>query len=505
MTKKISALLESKQLHYLLLLLIVIYFSLFYLQVHDFIVSDLGRHLTNGRIIVETKSIPRTNLYSYTFPGYPTIMHHWGAGVIYYWIHSFFGFSGLTLFTAAIYLTSISICIFLGLRLTSPPAVIASTILALPLIVSRTSIRPESFSYLFLSLELLIIHLVQQKTFPAKFLYLLPLIQLVWINTHIFFFLGLITLAVFYLSSIVHTSCLPLRHPLKNVLFLSLLFSLINPFGFQALLSPFQVLTDTQTQKVLENLNVFSYLSHFEGSDYAQFIVLLFLSLGSIFSWIKHDQVKLRLAPVLLLFLFGFLGVAMVRNIALFGFIFVPYGALILHTYLDQFKPRVQRNLSQAVLFGSVVLLILGSQVQGHYYGVNTKYLGLEMMPGQENAARFIQDHGLPGPIFNNYDIGGYLIYYLYPNIPVFTDNRPEAYPDQFFSEIYFPIQTDEFTWQQAEAAYGFQTVIVSYHDFTNELNSLLTRLQHNNQWQQVYQDDYILIFTKKPILPPQT
>jgi hypothetical protein len=54
----------------------------------------------------------------------------------------------------------------------------------------------------------------------------------------------------------------------------------------------------------------------------------------------------------------------------------------------------------------------------------------------------------LKGPIFNNFDIGSYLIFRLYnKSLPagrqVFVDGRPEAYPASFFQITYILMQQD--------------------------------------------------------------
>jgi len=55
----------------------------------------------------------------------------------------------------------------------------------------------------------------------------------------------------------------------------------------------------------------------------------------------------------------------------------------------------------------------------------------------------FFKENNLQGPIFNNYDIGGYLIFNLFPQEKVFVDNRPETYSSEFFQEDYIPMQED--------------------------------------------------------------
>ena len=62
----------------------------------DLVTADLGRHLQNGKWVVENhfnlseKNSPiHENFYSYTNQDFPVVNHHWGSGVIFYWIYKF--------------------------------------------------------------------------------------------------------------------------------------------------------------------------------------------------------------------------------------------------------------------------------------------------------------------------------------------------------------------------------------------------------------------------------
>src|SRR5262245_57349016 len=73
-------------------LLFPILVTLFLLLVYGFYlahqvnltVGDLGRHLKNGQLFIENGLIPKVNLYSYAYPDFPFINHHWGSGTVSY-------------------------------------------------------------------------------------------------------------------------------------------------------------------------------------------------------------------------------------------------------------------------------------------------------------------------------------------------------------------------------------------------------------------------------------
>ncbi|MDO8461153.1 MAG: hypothetical protein Q7S38_01780, partial [bacterium] len=61
------------------LLIFLVFFLLLagFLHPIQSITQDLGRHLLAGQIIFETQEIPKTNLFSYAYPDFSFINHHW--------------------------------------------------------------------------------------------------------------------------------------------------------------------------------------------------------------------------------------------------------------------------------------------------------------------------------------------------------------------------------------------------------------------------------------------
>ena len=74
------------------------------------------------------------------------------------------------------------------------------------------------------------------------------------------------------------------------------------------------------------------------------------------------------------------------------------------------------------------------------FFGASNAYYSMSYMEGNSwfgshidewapvTESAFIKDHKLPGPIFNDYIIGGYMIWSLYPDYKVFLDPRYGPY-----------------------------------------------------------------------------
>src|SRR3989338_7164791 len=65
--------------------------------------ADIGRHIMNGDVFlhsaehgVSKADILYKNFFSYTYPDFPFVNHHWLFGIATYVIYSIFGFGGLS-------------------------------------------------------------------------------------------------------------------------------------------------------------------------------------------------------------------------------------------------------------------------------------------------------------------------------------------------------------------------------------------------------------------------
>jgi hypothetical protein len=107
-------------------------------------------------------------------------------------------------------------------------------------------------------------------------------------------------------------------------------------------------------------------------------------------------------------------------------------------------------------------------------------------------AVEFLKSQRLPGPIYNRYGWGGYLIYQLYPEYRVYIDGRADVYGDAFFTETMHTYDGLG-NWREPLNKYGIQTIII---DPDVALSSLL---RSDNEWSKVYEDDQAVIFRRIP------
>lgn len=457
--------------------------------------QDLGRHLLTGQLILQTRTVPKVNLFAYTFPDFPFINTHWLSEVVFTLLYQWSGFVGLFALMLILVIISFGLQVKQVYAKTTALSLTISGLLYLRILFERTDLRPELFSYFLLSVYITLLYYFRGKT--SRLLYVLIPLQLLWVNLHIYFALGLIVLALFLLDALITHRKNLLAKPVKQLFIVFLLCcvaSLINPNGLAGLLYPLHVFQN-YGYSIEENQSIFLLQSlGFSKPSFPFFftaVFFLFLSLAVSYK-------KTRPIDWLLTVTFILLGFQAVRNLPLFVFAtFIPFSvffSLLLQkseVFLSSFLILKQYRF---LLILALVACLFLWQFFSYFSDKTIRYA---IDPSAERAVAFMQKEHIRGPLFNNFDIGGFLIYKLYPKERVFVDGRPEAYPADFFTNIYIPMQQDPTLFAEVVKKYGIQTIFYAYTDQTPWGNVFISSIVTQPDWRIIYLDEYAIILVK--------
>ena len=470
----------------------------------DLATADLGRHLKNGEWEVKSGFNLRDrnsplfeNYYSYTYTDFSAINHHWGSGVIFYYISKFFGFSGLSIFYIFLSLVAFSLFFLIALgEANFALAVLAAFFLA-PLIAERSEVRPEIFSYLFAGLFLFLSWGWKRGVLSKKWLWAMPLIMILWVNTHIYFFLGFLIIAVFFFAELFRKNFSGLKT--LGVVFLSCgITALLNPYGFSGLIYPLSIFHN-YGYPIVENRSV-SFLESYGLANPNFFLVravVILMAVSFTFLFLVNRK-RISWEYLLLTIFFSFAGWFMIRNFSFLGFFALPVLCYNFDRSLFEGKEKSAYARENAIAILYILLLLLAAYSGFQFAKVHWQTRGIGLADGIERAANFLTENKVGGPIYNNYDIGGYLIYYLPVQEKVFIDNRPEAYPASFFQDVYMKIGIDENVWAAQEEKYNFNAIVAYRRDITPWGQGFLRQISNSQNWTEVFQDNDFIIYLKK-------
>ena len=446
--------------------------------------QDLGRHLKLGEIIINTRSVPAINLFTYTNENFPFINHHWLSEVFFYLIHTTTGDIGLGLLKITLLALSIYFALKSSVSKTISVSSLASAAFMIPIFMERTHIRPEIFSMFLFSLLLLIL----SKPITKRGVVIIVIIQLLWVNLHIYFAIGLLTIIAYTLNKYRQRSF----KLMVRVSIACIFVSLINPNGLQGLLLPLQIFKE-YGYSIIENQSPFFLDNIFNKPNITFFKVSLIATLISILITIKSK----RIYQALVITLVTILALKQVRNFPLYALAFISFIPSILSSIKLQTSPYIKKSLS--LIVASLTIILLLSQIYNRFPHnqadrINSLPFSLSQDQNIHSSFKFFNDKGIEGPIFNNFDVAGLSIYHLYPQHKLFVDNRPEAFPKEFFQQTYIPMQEDQGLFDQKLAEYKFQSIIFSHNDITPWGVTFMKNIANHPQFKLVYLDANIMI-----------
>ncbi|HQU44489.1 MAG: hypothetical protein B7Z73_02430 [Planctomycetia bacterium 21-64-5] len=228
---------------------------------------DIWWHLRTGQLIFERGAVPRTDWFTYTNPDSPWIDLHWGFQLIAAALWKLGGVPALVVTKSLLAVATFGVAMTAGQTMIRPRQAgkpdprsawqtVACWLPPLLIFSGRNQVRPEMFSLLFLAAELTI--LLHAHARP-RLVWLLPVIQLLWINVHGLFVLGLVLWGCFVVGQLIQAGPgAPGRQPpgssvangtltrlwtrLLPISGLMLAATLANPYGSHGALFPITLL-----------------------------------------------------------------------------------------------------------------------------------------------------------------------------------------------------------------------------------------------------------------------
>lgn len=495
------------------------------IPVNDF---DFWWHLKTGEYILEHKKLPDTDPFSYTAvstdrdsPGRPQFIlkSYWLGQAIFAVIVKVFGLKGFIVMRAAVF----ALIALIALKIQSLQSIVYSPKSAVselrtpnsePLSAIRYSLllllalittecltdRPQMFSFLFAILVVYIIEVVRICGL-RPIAYGLPLIMLLWAQIHAGYIVGIAYLLV-YLITIPFEEILKRRSKiLIPLIALSVLITYLNPCHWQGMGAAFYAhggsVLFKETLEFLSPVTIFPFVKKNPG--WLSYWGLIGLSLIAIIPLIKR-----RLWTRLLMLT----GTALASLISMrYTYFFAPVAVAIIPSIFNGRGKFIIANLKFKMLTDNfkvmsvsiILILILAFTLTFTYHRVNFKGLLKSEIaggyfPGQ--AADYILSRGIPQPIFNDVNWGGYLTYRLWPEYKVFVDTRAlniDIYR-QYMSVLNYTREGEDIL-----QVYRIKSIITpAINPYTGEIFPLVRGLMKDDNWALIYLDGVATIFVKK-------
>jgi hypothetical protein len=259
---------------------------------------------------------------------------------------------------------------------------------------------------------------------------------------------------------------------------------LINPYTVAALQLPFETVNIGVLQDFIQEWAS----PNFHQASLQPMLWMLLLTLAAI----GFSRRRLDLTDAAMLTLFAFITFLAQRNLGLFALICAP----ILSRHVSAIVARSrwgQRTPSKGVPIVNAALLGLIAAAVGLYTIVTLSPVAQTKAEAKTlpmAAAAWILQQKPSGPLFNSYNWGGYLLWRLGSEYPVYVDGRTDVYDDAFLRN-FLAITLVSSDYDQRLRKTGAQLVLI-------ESGSVLDHfLARDAGWQEAYRDALAVVYQR--------
>jgi hypothetical protein len=393
-------------------------------------------HLKVGDWILHYSALPHSGILSRTALTHPWVAYSWGYEVLLSLFYSWFGLLG-TGILATLLTVGVGAAIYGMLRRLSGRFWLSAILAAITCasFLFNGAPRPVFFSMILFCVILTLLF-EAQRTARVQLLYWLPLIFLVWTNLHIQFIYGLfavflfvgVHLALQLLTALnIHLDfLLPSKLPAAPLIAIAVLSGLATVLGPNTYHPYVVVLAYTKAKFAYKVISELQPLPFRLWSNFLE----LFLAAAGFYAvgWQKKiDAFKLALLAV------G--SVVAFRTMRDAWFVIFPAVACIADLPSPETSSRRTEPWRDLAIVGVATVLLLF--LAAPFAKFSTRELDRAVSDNfPVDAVNFLRRSSFSGPLYNNLNWGGFLMWYL-PELPVAIDGRNDLYGDQL-DELFY-------------------------------------------------------------------
>jgi hypothetical protein len=479
---------------------------------------DFWWHLKAGEVIITNRSIPKTDLFSYTAAGHQFILQNWLVEVIYYATYRAGGLALIVALNALLLVAALLPVYDLCRRATNSIKLsVLSALLPAVLLLYFGSVRSQVFSFAFFSAFYWVLSTYRSR--QRNLLWTLPLMTVAWVNLHGAFVLGLGMIVLFLGCEIARriaygdcsdTMSLSELRRLGFYLVLSVLATIGNPETYKIYAYIRAVATNPASQALVLEWQQ-PIITELAGIIlfYAPFFITLLVLLGA--------NRKPALVDLALVLTFSVLGLSAVRNGVWFALIAAPIlaryyptidfsavtlalkrtrvGNALLKWLADRRESeapiRYRLNRQIAVLMLTLVIIVtpwvyphLGNPTFGNTLWETSTPVG---------AMDYIQQQALQGNIFHPQVYGDYLIWRLWPEQRSFIDGRVHLFDDSVVRD--YRLSFNDPHWDERLARYDIKYLLLSKDEDENRM--MIETAGSSDMWRIDYEDSVSVLFSR--------
>jgi len=449
--------------------------------------EDTWWHLAVGRNVVENRAVPEVDPFSRIGQEeqIPWIAYSWLHEVVLYGAYELGGLTGVLAFRHLLdSLTFLTMAWFVLNRSGARPWPVVVLALVTATLVPMMLERPWHYTIIFTTLSLHATIAIRAGASPRRFWWLVPVFVL-WANVHIQFVLGFGVLGLGLIATFVERRRTGMNAgPWGEWLLLAagcVAATLVNPYHLRIYQVIWEYATQTGALLVVSELAAPDF--HFWW-NWALAALLLWAA-------VTCAVRRLPIFDTALLIVGAVFSLRMQRDI---WFGALAAAAVLTHMRNDRAPAdRLPFSALMAAVFAALVLVRV----------VWTIGPGRERPPSEVNrqeypaaAAEFVRQSRPPGPLYNHFNPGGYLIWSL-PEYPVGLDGRTNLYGEERLLRA-FGTWAGEEGWDRDPELLAAGVVLAPKKLGKSEVPLTGLLRAATDRWRIAYEDDVAVVFVRQ-------
>lgn len=450
--------------------------------------ADIWWHLRTGIWILQNHAVPHSGVFSQYSP-LPWIASSWGYDVLLAAAYKVIGLRAVPMALMALKV-ALAVSAFLlarGSRQSFWLAVSLAIAAQCSLLNSRP--LPNLCSFVFFAIELALLFR-SRRTANARTLFWLPLLFVLWANLHYQFVYGLFVLGLFLAAALIQKICLlsgltwfgeepaPSLGTIGAVTAVSVVATLLSPYSYHIYAA------------AVQNASLAAYVAEHHAMNFRlpQHYVLLLLAMAAFLALGRCRSrdlfnIALMIASAAVAFRIqrdaGFLALAAVAVIG--------DACASAKCEAEQEVPLLgkwEKLLTAGLLVITFVVAV------GRIPSSSEALLNKIAKSFPVQASDYIRENHLPTPLYNEYQWGGFLTWYL-PEYPVAIDGRRDLYGEEI-NLRYFQVTSAEVPLNTDPAFAGAQTILLPASSPMAEALATIP------DFKLVYRDDLAMVLVRQ-------
>lgn len=443
---------------------------------------DLWWNIRLGEVMVQTRSLAPSDVFSYTRFGTDWPWKDWGTALLLYSTWTVGGLTALVLLKASMLLGTAALQWRMLRNERALP--LPSVVLGVAVCMSAASFRfTERGATVSLVLVAVLLWLVDRhRAGKSGLLWSVPLIVLN-ANMHrgvllLPVILGALAVVELFEAKVLRKDRVWTRS--FGVAAIGSLAVLATPFGIRIITTTIALMGEHSaliTEWAPVEYELVKRLSP------ATLVVIPFVAVGGLLRAARSRD-PWDIALVFLAFGLGMQSIRHLPYIALLGAGPATSGWASIGKEI--WTGRLKSLLTLAPALGAL-LYLLGRPLPPPSFGLSPAHF-------PEKGVAFIQDEGLEGPMFNQFGYGGFLLFHLWPQHRVYIDGRTDLVYTPQMVERYIRSSMDPSVFAEEDEAHNFQFIIVD----NSPMQGTFAHLDRNPKWALVHASRRSLIYVKR-------